>query len=397
MYASFTVASIVALLLVAYLGWRNSHYLIPILIAAFLTRLLIILVDSELGLLAQPPIAPGHYERSVSLSASWLEGEFSGSLPDVGTMRSVVAHVLAPFHIVYGPYEYVGRVAIAAYSLLVGYLVYRIGAQLTTYRNALIATALTLFWPSVVYRSVVIQREILVTVLVLTVVLISVRWTNRVRTQEALLLILVSVGIFALRKENLVIIAFTVTAGVLANEKVTLERGFFASLLAMPALALFVLNFGQFTGFGTTLTPEAIDQFAHGRDHGSSAYLVNLHYESWLDIVLYAPMKVVYFLFGPLPSYINGLTTLLASLSGLGVLVAVVLSRRGIAIVLSNDKEKLAVVLVFLTVGVLSYSIIEMNFGAAFRRRIQFVPLIVLLGTVGLPELRVRWRSSRGK
>lgn len=89
--------------------------------------------------------------------------------------------------------------------------------------------------------------------------------------------------------------------------------------LLLPAFGYFALNFADFVDGSTALTPAGLDTYAHYRDHGGSAYLTALHYRTWLDVALYAPVKIVYFLFSPLPWQVDGLTDLLAGVSGWGL------------------------------------------------------------------------------
>lgn len=104
------------------------------------------------------------------------------------------------------------------------------------------------------------------------------------------------------------------------------------------------------------------------------------------------PAKIMYFLFTPFPWQIRGIVELLVGISALALISATLLARRGFA-ALQRRPHYLTLLLSYLLTGIVTYSIIEMNYGAAVRRRIQFIPIILLLAVIGLSKLQIeiRW------
>ncbi|GAA0275977.1 glycosyltransferase family 39 protein [Halobacterium noricense] len=376
---------------ISVVSYQLQNYLLTTITGAFLFRLAFIIVDSVVGFLPTVPISSGHNRRAIDLATAWSNGQFVGALGDVTTMRIVMAHLLAPFYVVLGHSPVVGRIGIALVSLLVGYLVFKLARHVTDYRTSVLAASIVLFWPTIVYRSVVIQREVVLVVVMLTFLWAAVQWLDSVTLRTAAIAFLATAATFALRRENLVLIVAMVgfVSLVKSRDKPYLTG---LTLLSVPFLAFFALNFETFTGHGSTLSPAALESFAYGRAHGDAVYLMGLHYDTWLDIILYAPMKVLYFLFTPFPWHIQSVTELFVGMSALALLVATLFVRRGIAI-LHDRPYYLGLLLSYFLTGVVTYSIIEMNYGAAVRRRIQFIPILLLLAVVGLSnvEFDVRW------
>jgi hypothetical protein len=370
-------------------AYRLKNYFLTGISGAFLFRIGFIIIDSAAGILPTPPIAPGHNQRAINLAISWSNGQIFEHLGGILSMRVLVAHLLAPFYVVLGYAPIAGRVGIAFISLFIGYLIFRIARHVTDRRTSVLAAAIVLFWPTIVYRSVVIQREIVMVVALLAVVWVAIQWLDSVTPVTVAIALFATASIFALRKENLLLVAVIVGFVSLVKSR---DRPYYiagVALLATPFFVYFVLNFGQFTGFGTALSPAAIDAFAYGRAHGDAVYLIGLHYETWLDIALYAPIKVLYFLFTPFPWHIQGLTELIVGGSALALIAATLCMRRGIAR-LWDSPYYLGLLLSYLVTGVLAYSIIEMNYGAAVRRRISFIPIILLLTVIGLSKVRIK-------
>ncbi|WP_440992278.1 hypothetical protein [Haloarchaeobius baliensis] len=381
----------VVVLFIGVLAYRLKNYLVTVFAAALLFRLSVIVGDTIVGVLPTPPIVTGHHERAGALAAAWTTGDLFSAITSITAMRTFVAHLLAPFYVILGDAMLVGRFAIAVFSLAVGYLIFILAQRAVSRRVATTAAATVLFWPTFVYRSVVIQREVLAAIVLLSFLWATVQWLDSFSKQSVLVAGLAVPIMAILREENLVLVAALLGTLFLIRARHRPQYIAVSALATIPFLVFFALNFHSFTGYGRTLSPSAIDAFAQSRARGSSAYLTDLHYETWLDIVLYAPLKVVYFLYTPFPWQASGVTETVVGVSAFGLLAMTVLARRGIG-TLSDDPAFLTLLLTYLVLGVLTYSIVEMNYGAAVRRRIQFVPILLLLGVIGASRLGVNIR-----
>lgn len=365
--------------IIAYYKNRN---LIALLSIAYFTRIGLVLLNAHYGLLFEPPVAPQHHTNALMLIQAWPKGEFFHALADETLMWTVVAYLITPFYFLFDHTQTTGAVGIATYSLFVPLVTYFIARHVAIKREALLVTGIVAFWPSLLFRSIVLQREILMTGILLFVVLLCLRWLNRFAATDVLLLVVLLFLTFALRKENLVVISATILVTVLVRLRTKPKYVIFTGFLTLPLGIALSRYFHKLTDFGSKLSPQTLDEFAYARAHGDAVYLDGIHYTSWVDVIILVPVKVVYFLFSPLPWQIDGPTTLLAGISGWGVLIAALISRRGI--LTRPNVEKSIVLVAFLISGIVPYAIIEMNYGAAFRRRIQFIPILLLFGTLAL-------------
>ena len=395
---------IVGLSVLGYRQYRAGKYLTALLIAAFLVRAAIILAIAQVHVLTQPPISAEHSANAAALADLWMQGEFLDGPTIPSRTRRLVAHTLAPFYVLLGSWEIAGELAIAGFGTLIGYVAYELAATVTSDRNAILAAGLVVFWPSILYRSVVIQREVLVALTMLTMLWIALQWTNRERPRvwtqvrpwlrDVAALAIIAVVIYIARRENIVIIAVTFAATLALRYRRSPRSVGLVALLLLPLFGYLALNIGKLTGVGTAISPETFDRFAQGRNKGATAYLTDLHYESWFDVLLYLPLKVFYYLFSPMPWQVNGLATLLAGVSGWAMAVAVLMAVPGF-LWARGDIAKRSTMLAYAASGITAYAIIELNAGAAFRRRIQFVPVILIFAAIGLSTLVARLDDRR--
>ena len=385
--------------------------------AALAFRILLILVDASTTVSIQPDISLFHHERALALARGWHEGQFLTPLSELvpqrktDLMRTLVAYLLAPFYAVLSPITGAspipGRIAISTYSLGLGLLGYALVRELLLdERHAIAAGAIAVFWPGIVYRSVVIQREVFVALATLAVVWIAMRWARsasvgaRYSAVGTTALVTACAVLFATRPENLLVVAVVLAVSAVVRYREQLRAIVAVTILVVCGGVHVMTNLGTFIGGRAAfrdvgLTPGVLDSYAHARAHGETAYLTWLHYNAWLDVILFVPLKMIYFLGSPMLWTVSELSGLLAGASGAALLIMSVLALCGAMHVFRSDSTidsahpHAAIVLVtFLIVGVGAYAIIEMNGGAAFRRRITFVPAIVALGVVVLSALQ---------
>lgn len=387
--------------------------------AALALRMFLIVADVPIVPFTQPPISPHHNERALALAYGWHEGRFLTPLSELaphrqsGLMRTLVAYLLAPFYAVLSPITgssaIPGRIAVSIYSLGLGLLGYTLARELSLdERHAVVVGGIVLFWPGIVYRSVVIQREVFVALATLAIVWIAMRWARSVGTSGwssavgTVALVAACAVLFVIRPENLLVVAAVLAVSTVVRYRDQVRTVAVVSVLAAGGVVYAATNLGTFIGGraalrGVGLTPAVLDNYAHARAHGDTAYLTWLHYDTWLDVVAFAPLKVVYFLGSPMLWSASGLPGLLAGASGAALLVMSALAIYGAMCMFRADRsaDELApyaatVLLAFLVVGVGAYAVIEMNGGAAFRRRITFVPAIATFAVVALSTLRQR-------
>jgi len=144
--------------------------------------------------------------------------------------------------------------------------------------------------------------------------------------------------------------------------------------------------------FAAVLPVDALNRRLQYRATGGAAYLEGMTYGSWLDVLIAAPIRAVYFQFAPFPLHVGSAFDALAiaSLPALVVVaVAAVGSLRG-----RETRDVVAVVLgAFYLAGVVGYGLVDANFGTTVRHRGTFVFLLCVFAA---PALEGWYRSLSG-
>ena len=161
--------------------------------------------------------------------------------------------------------------------------------------------------------------------------------------------------------------------------------------LTSLALAAVPVGLCGFALFASLFPVGALNERLQYRAAGGAAYLDFMAYESWLDVVLAAPVRAIYFQFAPFPLHVDSTFDLVAALFLPGLVVLTVTA----AVSLRDSEPDPLVEMLLLLVyvgGVVGYGLIDSNFGTTIRHRAIFVFLLVVFST---PVLESWCRSLR--
>jgi len=196
---------------------------------------------------------------------------------------------------------------------------------------------------------------------------------------------LVTLGLFRVELAGLILAGCCLAVGVAIAEW-RLKRSVRVSELVVgvgiTGLAGFV-PFSMRYSIGTLNTQLSI------RGVGGAVYFPEFRYDSWLDVVLAAPIRGFYFQFTPFPLHVDSPFDL-AALLVLPLLVVLVVA--GVRSLATREWETPVGAMVGLVYvgGVLGYGLVDTNFGTTVRHRIPFVfVLVVFAGPV-----LARWWSN---
>ncbi|WP_435196316.1 hypothetical protein [Natronomonas sp. EA1] len=178
-------------------------------------------------------------------------------------------------------------------------------------------------------------------------------------------------------------------AGLLLLDVVLIRPLRIRSLTALTSvLALAATPF-----VGPFLPVESINTRVQSRAIGGAAYLEHADYETWVDLVVAAPIRAVYFQYAPFPLHVSSAFDLVA-VGMLPVLVALTVAAYRSARACYRSRSVLAVVVVVYVLGVIGYGLIDSNFGTTVRHRIPFTFLLCVLAG---PTLERWWRLVLGR
>jgi len=195
--------------------------------------------------------------------------------------------------------------------------------------------------------------------------------------------------LFLLREE----LALLILLGVVGALLVAAVRRVVDEDVSLCSLALSSVPVGicGFALFAVLFPVDALNARLQYRAMGGAAYLEFMRYESWLDVLLAAPVRAIYFQFAPFPLHVTSTFDLVAILS-LPLLIALaVTAYRSIQAVETDSLVEILLGIVYVG-GIVGYGLIDSNFGTTIRHRSVFV---FLLAVFSAPILESWYRSLR--
>ncbi len=246
-----------------------------------------------------------------------------------------------------------------------------------------------LFLPLPFLFSSLPMRDALATLLAVWLLALVVRALDDRDPRSGLAAVPLWGATFLLREELALVALLAALAGatVLAVEGATGRDATLRSLLpaAVPtALAGVVL-------FAAVFPVDALNRRLQYRAAGGAAYLEGASYGSWVDVLLAAPIRAVYFQYAPFPLHVSSAFDAVTALFLPALVVLTVAAWYSLRRV-TTTRPVAAALGTFYLAGVVGYGLVDANFGTTVRHRGVFVFLLCVFAS---PVLERRYRSLR--
>lgn len=258
------------------------------------------------------------------------------------------------------------------------------------------AVLIAAFFPNSMIMSAILLREILPTFLSSVSIYCFVKWFSMRRLSQITASI-VTLGIASMFHAGLIgiLLGYGYAMVFYKHER---KRYVFTPRSLTAIAALLVLAFFLFGMFRDTIltqfrnTKQLSDLFPRiNTREGNAAYLTNLMVRNYAQVALYTPIRMIYFLFSPLPfewrGAMDAITFVLDACFYIYVVYVFLAERKKLGV-----HGPLANTLLFGLLGALIiFANGTGNAGTAFRHRQKLIPLfIVLLGIVDHQKHRLR-------
>ncbi|MBN2089073.1 hypothetical protein JW964_05655 [candidate division KSB1 bacterium] len=304
--------------------------------------------------------------------------------------------VVGFFYYLFENHEIIMRLVNAFLTVLMTARIYQISMQIfSDKRQALLACVLTSFYPSIILFSCLNLRDPIVLYLsyemiyqflkaqqhkfltVHTIWIFPIYWIiGQIRPQNfylfALIFFVYFIMIFLKREghRNLKIILLILLSGI---------------------LIVLGIIFQDFLRFFIEYPLQTMQK----RVEGGSAYLVGMKYTTVFDIFLYAPIRFIYFTFGPLIWDVRGANMLISFVEAIGIMaifywaVKYFRTRRE----QTNFNYQLFL-LIFGLIGLTANAIVDSNYGTAIRHRIVYVIPFIIFASAYLVKFQQNFKRQ---
>lgn len=238
-------------------------------------------------------------------------------------------------------------------------------------------------FPYSIYNSCVVYRETIIAFLFAASFYFAYQWFLRPKIKNIALTLLFVSGASLFHAGSIVLATGYILLFVfyIPSKKKFVVRKDMVAVVFMIAVvcAVIVLNPNLFLGkfLGVIENPEtAIQQF--NRNTGGSAYLTWLQASSLLQVVLWSPLKAIYFLLSPIPfdwrNIIDAITFLVDSLSYLYCLLATLKNVKG-----NRYRPLIIAAILSIVAAIFVFGVGTWTAGTAIRHRNKIFAVVLMM------------------
>ncbi len=389
--ASLLFISIFALYLVIRFPFSKGTFE-KLVWSSFAFRILLIFVNEFAALLPNQPDA-GQY----NLQAMRIVDNMSRNLPvfyDIPYSLSVKSYsfFLSLFYSVFGQIPLLAILVNSFLGILTGVLVYKMSRELfEDHRIALLASGFTLFLPSLIAFTSYVLRDALVLFLTMSMLYHFVLMSKHKNVSKNILLAVLTfslISIIRIQNFYLYIGFFAIYLSFLILRSKKMKTVKWGVLLLVILAGLFIYHSNKELINAIATYPLRAQPL---RAAGGSAYLQNLQYHSFFDLIKFSPVRFFYFTFGPFLWNAHGSFLLLSALEGFVILIAAFFTLRYfLSSKLELNQNIQLFLLLFCLVGLLANSLVDSNFGTAVRHRMNYIIFFFIFASAYLRKYRIK-------
>ena len=331
-----------------------------------------------------------NYHTTASYIADLLgRGNYRGIWNSVASLDFVepgYTLLLGSFYFIFGKTPLVGFILNTFFFSLTAYNVFRIGSLCFGHKSGTIASMIFLMLPYSVLHSTYLYRDPIINYFLSEIFyrILLVTRGEKVHPLHWLWIGFIFLHTGILRRENLVIlsaiVAFLVLRKTLSKKGLLTPIVIVGLCLLLIVVTVIIFQYSEMwllKNFSSLIKVEMISQRMESLEGAKSAYLVNEKINSYFDIIKYAPIRAVYFMFSPFPWDIFKKSQYISFLEAVVIGMILLFLPKALWKIKKENPSFFYAVAIYLVVGIIGSGLIQSNSAGAQRHRTQFTFLIV--------------------
>jgi hypothetical protein len=382
MFNLFTICLILLIFLFLIVYFCDKTILIIILIA-FYIRVLCALIIGFSGVIPYAFDTPWDI-ISIDLLDDWNRGNFHINFEESSNVRYyTIFTTLIYFIFGYNP-MYMQLINAFIGTLTVIY-VYKISNELFNEKIGKFSALIMALWPTHIMFSTMQMRDSVAIFFLVSFVYYFIIWSRYSGIRHLLYIMLLFLGSVLIRQQNAALILISIFPFLMyvlikRSNKTTLPIILISAASILVGLIVFLRSSGFFSTFSIDYIISEMNYRANLEDAG---YLLWMNYSNWYDIIIYSPLRLVYFVYSPFPWQVSSLQHVLAMLESIVLIYFTISILKNVKYVyrITNYRFGLLFFVAFCIIGLTANAIVDANIGTAIRHKLQYIYLIVILFT----------------
>ncbi len=367
---------------------NSDNNLLYILIFSFIFRAFIAYTTSIIFKLDETymPDVRMYHTQMTNIAHSFLN--FSRPIIKIHSLGVMTYSYLGSFiYYIFGSSMLLMKLFNSFIGMLLVLNVYRITHLFSNKKTALISSALIAFWPSVAFWASQNLRDSLMVLSISHVIYFFIKGKVSKEKKYFAFIVFPLIGCLLFRYYIGIIIT-TILLIILLLQLAKVNN-----YLRIFSYLILITLFGFMLKILMEYIPSIIALFNFRRNYlaaGGSAFLTNVQYSNFGQMLLFIPFGLVYFLFSPFPGSADNIMQLFSSLENIIFYIIFLFAIGGMYKLIKDKKFKLTYFLSIIILSIsLFYSVIEANIGTAYRHKMQIVPFIIIFASYYFSKMRI--------
>ncbi|MBD3383433.1 hypothetical protein GF407_00780 [candidate division KSB1 bacterium] len=347
-----------------------------ILLSGFLSRVVLIMLDQSFHVL--PYNWDDYFYNGVAIKENIINHYPLYNSIQASLQVKVFSLINALIYWIVGNYESIIRVFCAFWGILAVERLYRITQIIELKsRESNLSILIITFLPSFIIFSSLNMRDALIIFLSFDLLYRVVYMQRYNLNFKFIILFFDIVAIYFLRKLNIVLYLLIFAIYILIQFVRRTKHKFWSIALILVTITGLFIYFQDSSVLNFFLSYS--NREVQWRSAGGAVYLPNTVYHSYLDIILWLPVRFFYFTFGPMPWQIDNAFMLMAFLESAFILFFLYGMKNSISGLFRENGNIILFIFIFCLISLMANAVIDSNYGTAIRHKLNYIlPLIPL-------------------
>ena len=383
---SFIIFTVIVLFFVLFINYTKFVF---ILFSGFILRVMILLIDLREG----ETIIPHSGDDSENFYKTGIEISMNTSLLNTEVYGGLYSKFLGILFHLYGD----DRLFVQFLNIIITMTAILIVIQIFRMLNIpghiqMILVLLLSFYPHSLIFSSILVRESMISITVVLSLYFFVRWFKNRSTINAVLCILAILSGASFHTAVIGILFGYLFGFIFYNHSVRTLKFSVESVVPFTVFAVITTYIIVFPDVVSGLPiANKVDQVLDNNDNvyeavtsarGDTAYLASMEVNNLFQLLLFSPIKVIYFITSPMPWNISKFNELISFLlDGVFYLTALILFIKNFYLV--KSRPILAILIISIFAGWFIFGLGISNAGTALRHRFKFFYIVIVaLGVI---------------
>lgn len=373
-----TILILLSACLLYFIAKNTSKSLVIIILSALLVRLFVVVLMSFFGFL------PYQYDNNWDVDAGillsdWNSGNFHF---DLGNSNASFYSILTTIiYFLFGENPIYMQLLNVFFSSLTIYYIFKITNHLFNHKIAVFTSGIMAIWPSYIFFSSMHMREALAIFSLVTFAFFFMKWLRYLNFKYMVIATLCFILNILIRDQNAILISISVLPFIIfyawKYSSKYLKINILILTLTFGTALLVIFNASGYLNFDFNYIATEMNY----RSNGGSSYLEWMTYGSIFDVIIYAPIRFIYFTYTPFPWQITDMAQAFAFLESILLIVMSLYILRNYKKLRgdSSRKRELLFIITFCILGLLANGVVDSNVGTSIRHKLQYIFLFFIL------------------